>query len=186
MDLRTFFRFLKSRQQASVPFDQISIKEIDLPYIRSIKTVDVFEFMNFVADERNNMSSTRQRKSTSLKSFFSVPYSSRKAFGGESNGKPDSPQKGKDSPPIFVTRTKYRTFECSRWARRRAGPLHSYPFPKLRHAPFRTGFHQPSRCDSKQFHPAHLGKAIRKDRLSEPGVLGRDRPVFGSASQRWR
>lgn len=70
MDLRTFFRFLKSRQQAGVPFDQISIKEIDLPYIRSIKTVDVFEFMNFVADERNNMSSTRQRKSTSLKSFF--------------------------------------------------------------------------------------------------------------------
>ena len=61
MDLRTFFRFLKSRQQAGVPFDQIPIKEIDLPYIRSIKTVDVFEFMNFVADERNNMSSTRQR-----------------------------------------------------------------------------------------------------------------------------
>ena len=147
----------KSPAKPAFRFDQISIKEIDLPYIRSIKTVDVLEFMNFVADERNNMSSTRQRKSTSLKSFFST-LQFTKSFRGESNGKPNSSQKGKDSPPFFVARTKYRTFECSRWARRRAGPLHSYPFPKLRHAPFRTGFHQLSRCDSQQFHPAHLGQ----------------------------
>ena len=72
MDLRTFFRFLKSRQQAGVPFDQIPIKRSTFLISVLIKTVDVFEFMNFVADERNNMSSTRQRKSTSLKSFFST------------------------------------------------------------------------------------------------------------------
>lgn len=73
MDLRTFFRFMKlSRGQApaQTTFEEISVREIDLAFIRGISTQDIFEFMNYVADERNNMSSTRQRKSSALKSFF--------------------------------------------------------------------------------------------------------------------
>ncbi len=73
MDLRTFFRFMK-RFRGLVPKDtsleEIPVRDIDLDFIRSISTLDIFEFMNFVADERSNMSSTRQRKSSSLKSFF--------------------------------------------------------------------------------------------------------------------
>lgn len=73
MDLRTFFRFMK-RFRGLVPkdisLDEIWVDDIDLTFIRSITTMDIFEFMNFVADERSNMSSTRQRKSSSLKSFF--------------------------------------------------------------------------------------------------------------------
>ncbi len=73
MDLRTFFRFLKRNRglvSAGFPLEEIPVKDIDLEFLRSIKTYDIFEYMNFVADERNNMSSTRQRKSSSLKSFF--------------------------------------------------------------------------------------------------------------------
>lgn len=70
MDLRTFFRFLRSRDLKDTPLDEILVKDVTLDEIRQIKTYDIFEFMNFVADERNNMSSTRQRKSSSLKSFF--------------------------------------------------------------------------------------------------------------------
>lgn len=73
LDLRTFFRFIKLDRGLVSPdteFEDIPVKDVDLEFIRSIKTFDVFQFMNFVADERNNISSTRQRKSTSLKSFF--------------------------------------------------------------------------------------------------------------------
>ena len=73
MDLRTFFRFMK-RFRGLVPYDtpleEIPVQDIDLDFIRAITTLDIFEFMNFVADERSNMSSTRQRKTSSLKSFF--------------------------------------------------------------------------------------------------------------------
>lgn len=55
---------------ADTPLDEIPVNDFTLDDIRKIKTYDIFEFMNFVADERNNMSSTRQRKSSSLKSFF--------------------------------------------------------------------------------------------------------------------
>lgn len=73
MDLRTLFRFLKKNwglEQPGVPLEEISVKDVGLDFVRQVKTYDLFEFMNFVADERNNMSSTRQRKSSSLKSFF--------------------------------------------------------------------------------------------------------------------
>ncbi len=73
MDLRTFFRFMKRFRHLvpeDMPFEEIPVQDIDLDFIRSITTMDIFEFMNFVADERSNMSSTRQRKSSSLKSFF--------------------------------------------------------------------------------------------------------------------
>ena len=73
MDLRTFFRFLKHYQSIvpkSTPLNEITVQDIDLEFIKSVTTNDIFEFMNYVADERSNMSSTRQRKSSSLKSFF--------------------------------------------------------------------------------------------------------------------
>lgn len=73
LDLRTFFRFMKRLKglvSKDSPLEDILIQDVDLEFIQSIGTYDIFEFMNFVADSRNNMSSTRQRKSSSLKSFF--------------------------------------------------------------------------------------------------------------------
>ncbi len=73
MDLRTFFRFMKRFHgivPKDTPLEEIAVSDIDLEFIKTITTIDIFEFMNFVADERSNMSSTRQRKSSSLKSFF--------------------------------------------------------------------------------------------------------------------
>lgn len=71
LDLRTFFRFLKkNREQLNTELSEIIISEIDLTFIKSISSYDIFEFMNYVSDERNNISSTRQRKSSSIKSFF--------------------------------------------------------------------------------------------------------------------
>lgn len=73
LDLRTFFRFMKRFKglaDNNTPLEEILVKDIDEDFIKGITTYDIFEFMNFVADDRNNMSSTRQRKSSSLKSFF--------------------------------------------------------------------------------------------------------------------
>ena len=68
-DLRTFFRFMKHFRgyvSQDTPMEEIPIDDIDLEFIRSITTMDIFEFMNYAADGRSNMSSTRQRKSSSL------------------------------------------------------------------------------------------------------------------------
>lgn len=102
MDLRTFFRFLKSRQMPDTPLDEIPVKDFTLESIREIKTYDIFEFMNFVADERNNMSSTRQRKSSSLKSFFKYLTVHEKLLD-ENPTENLTPPKSKKALPHFLS-----------------------------------------------------------------------------------
>lgn len=74
LDLRTFLRFLKRYKKlvpANTELTDIDVTDIDIEFIKNITTYDIFEFMNFVADEKNNIASTRQRKSSSLRGFFS-------------------------------------------------------------------------------------------------------------------
>lgn len=73
LDLRTFFRFLRQHKDASYAstvIEEIPVNDIDLAFVQSITTLDIFEFMNFIADTKNNISSTRMRKTTTIKSFF--------------------------------------------------------------------------------------------------------------------
>ena len=104
MDLRTFFRFLKAKDLGMTEYSrlaEISVRDIDLDYIRRIKALDIFEFMNFVADERNNMSSTRQRKSSSLKSFFQYLTVHEKLLS-EDPTEQLTPPKAKKALPHFL------------------------------------------------------------------------------------
>lgn len=84
LDLRTFFRFIKQYKgivQDDVKFSNISINDIDIDFIRSITLSDMYEFMIFVKNERptyhksnnttyGNNSSTRSRKTASIRSFY--------------------------------------------------------------------------------------------------------------------
>lgn len=104
MDLRTFFRFIKLDRGLSseTAMSEISVRDIDMDFIRSIRTYDIFAFMNFVADERNNMASTRQRKSTSLKSFFNYLTVHEKLLD-ENPTENLTPPKKKKSLPHFLS-----------------------------------------------------------------------------------
>ena len=105
MDLRTFFRFLKHSQgfvPQDTPLAEIDIRDIDLEFIRGISTYNIFEFMNYVADERNNISSTRQRKSSSLKSFFNYLTVHEKLLA-ENPTENLTPPKAKKALPHFLS-----------------------------------------------------------------------------------
>lgn len=72
-DLRTFFRYIKLQRglaDETMEFDAISINDIDIKLIKSITISDVYEFMNFCIDARENHAATRARKSSSLRVFF--------------------------------------------------------------------------------------------------------------------
>lgn len=45
-----------------MPFDEISIDDIDLEFIKTITLTDVYEYMNFVSTQRKNNATTRSRK----------------------------------------------------------------------------------------------------------------------------
>ena len=72
-DLRTFFRYIKLKRNlvdTNTEFEDIKINDVDIALIKTITLMDIFEYMNYLVDERQNSASTRARKSSSLRSFF--------------------------------------------------------------------------------------------------------------------
>ena len=84
LDLRMFFRFMKL-MRGDMPIhtrlDEISIKDVDLDFIREITTSDIFDFLSYLAYERVSepdspapeagiSASSRSRKLSAIKSFF--------------------------------------------------------------------------------------------------------------------
>lgn len=101
LDLRTFFRFMKrfkGKVPSSTPLDEIKVDDINIDFIKSIKTYDIFEFMNYVADDRNNLSAARQRKSTTLRSFFKYLHTHEKLLDENPAEDLISPKKKKSLP----------------------------------------------------------------------------------------
>lgn len=73
IDLRTFFRYMKELRGLVSPTtqpDEISISDIDMAFIRTITTTDVYEYMNYLRNERENSNKTRARKTSSVRMFF--------------------------------------------------------------------------------------------------------------------
>lgn len=105
VDLRTFFRYMKIKWglvDKNTKMEEISIGDIDISQVRTIKLLDVFEYMNYLISERKNTASTRSRKVSSLRSFFK--YLTNKT--GELDTNPieelETPKK-KRSLPKFLT-----------------------------------------------------------------------------------
>lgn len=84
LDLRMFFRFMKLMRNG-MPIhsrlDEISIRDIDLDFIRTISTSDIFEFLSYLANDRTADPDTtvptygispaaRARKLSAIKSFY--------------------------------------------------------------------------------------------------------------------
>ena len=74
LDLRTFFRYIvAARDNISLfgeEFSKINISDIDINYIRSITTEEIYEFLLYVSKMRENQWSARSRKLSALKSYF--------------------------------------------------------------------------------------------------------------------
>ena len=108
LDLKLFFRFLKIfyNLEKSENFDNIKIIDINLDFIKKIKTNDVYEFLFFLANSRKNDSKTRARKVSCLKSFFKYLYNNEKILD-------ENPVDGLDSPKIKKSLPKYLDLDQS-------------------------------------------------------------------------
>ena len=82
LDLRMFLRFMKlmrGEMPMSTPLEDIPIRDVDLNFIRDITTSDIFDFLSYLASERDSGqesaatgigASSRARKLSAIKSFF--------------------------------------------------------------------------------------------------------------------
>lgn len=111
LDLRTFFRYLiASREGLPVDgeeFENISIACVDEEFIKSIKTVDILEFMAFAASTRGNSAASRSRKLSAIRMFFKYETVGEKIISQNPAADIESPKKKKSLP-------KYLSVEESR------------------------------------------------------------------------
>ncbi len=73
IDLRTFLRYLKQLRglvPSTLPEDDIDIADVDITLLASVTLTDVYEYMNYLRNERSNSNKTRARKTSSLRMFF--------------------------------------------------------------------------------------------------------------------
>lgn len=109
-DMRVFFRFLKIHRNIvdkKIEFDEIDITDIDIELLKSINLSDLYSYMSFVSNNRDNTSHARARKVASLKTFFN--YLTTKAKLLDAN-----PASELESPKILKRLPRYLNVEESK------------------------------------------------------------------------
>ena len=130
LDLRMFLRFMvlmKQEMPYDTPLDSIVIKQIDLSFLESITTSDVFDFLSYLANDRVKFedsqseetgigAAARARKLSAIKSFFKYLTVRTKQLK-------ENPVQDLEFPKIRKSLPKYLTMEeCTRLLQTVQGP----------------------------------------------------------------
>jgi len=120
LDLRTFFRFLKIHKKLlprDTPFEEITISDVDLDFVKSVTISDVYEYLAFLSRDRPKQrnsrcteygltASSRARKIAVIRSYYK--YLTLKAHKLSEN-----PVADLDSPKQRKTLPRYLSLEES-------------------------------------------------------------------------
>ena len=120
LDLRLFLRFMwmvKHEMPYNTDLNEISIKSVDLDFIRSITTTDIYDYLSFLANDRIKDpdshapefgigASARARKLSSIKSFYKYLTVRTKML-------PDNPVADFEYPKLRKSLPKYLSLEQS-------------------------------------------------------------------------
>lgn len=120
LDLRLFLRFIKlmrSEMPINTDLETISIKDVDLNFIRNIDTSDIFDFLSYLANDRplnpetpmtdHGISATsRARKLSAIKSFYKYLTVRTKQLS-------ENPVADMEYPKLRKSLPKYLTMEQS-------------------------------------------------------------------------
>jgi len=106
-DLRVFFRFIKARKlKLNQEFDEIDVTDISIGFITTITKEDIFEFLFFISEQRDNINNSRARKLSAVKGFF-------KYLTKQVNKLDVNPAENIESPTIKQSLPKYLSLDES-------------------------------------------------------------------------
>ncbi len=108
-DLITFFRYIKC-VKGNLPldeeFEKIDISNVDLDLVRSISTYDLHSFLVYCKNVRDNNSTTRARKVSTLRQYF-------KYLTNHTHQLDTNPAEMLDAPKLKKTLPKHLSLEDS-------------------------------------------------------------------------
>ncbi len=105
LDLRTFFRFLISRNldisPESAEFYQVDVSTVGLDRLREITQDDIYQFLFYTGTVRNNHWSARARKLASIRSLYKYLVSKRHYLTENPTVDIDTPKAQKTLPKVL-------------------------------------------------------------------------------------
>ena len=109
-DLLMFFRYMKIKNAAvprSTEFGGISVADFSVEDLKKIRLSDLFSFLNYMNNERNDQPATRARKVACLRSFFKYAFNKAHIL-------PENPAAELESPKLTKKLPKYLELEESK------------------------------------------------------------------------
>lgn len=100
-DLELFFRFLKQHRNlvaSDEDFEMIDISDIDKEFLRSIKLSEMYRFVSWLANERDNGPAARSRRISSIRTFFNYLFTKAKILDFNPAAELESPKLQKNLP----------------------------------------------------------------------------------------
>ncbi|MCQ1529891.1 tyrosine recombinase XerC [Lutispora saccharofermentans] len=109
-DLTLFFKYMKIKRNIvpeDMDFEEIVISDIDGYFMRTIGLSDLYSFISYAANERNNLNYARARKVACLRSFFKFLHTKAKIID-------DNPALELEPPKINSRQPVYLSLEESK------------------------------------------------------------------------
>ena len=104
-DLYAFFKFLKvhwNLVSENTPFNEITLDDLDIMLVRRVALSDVYSYLIYCNNERQNNARTRARKISAIRSFFNYLYNKVNLISLNPVSELDTP-KAKKSLPKYLT-----------------------------------------------------------------------------------
>ena len=118
LDLRTFLRFKEMKKKdedlSREDFEKIDVSNITIDDINEIDTQMIIDFLAYTKFERNNNSTTRNRKLSSLKSFYHYAYDTKHLTDKNPTHEIDGIRKAKTLPKDLSVEESVRLLEAVR------------------------------------------------------------------------
>ncbi|NLJ70111.1 MAG: tyrosine recombinase XerC [Clostridiaceae bacterium] len=100
-DLEMFFRFLKKHRDLvdqDQAFEEISITDIDEEFLRSVKLSEMYRFIAWLGNERENGPASRSRRISAIRSFYNFLSTKAKIIEYNPAAELESPKQTKKLP----------------------------------------------------------------------------------------
>ena len=109
LDLQTFFRYIllvRGLVPKSAEFEKITIEKVDIELIKTITVSDLYAFLVFCKEERQNGAASRARKTSTLRIFF-------KYLSVQTHQLDNNPAEMLETPKVKQSLPKHLTLEDS-------------------------------------------------------------------------
>ena len=116
LDLRTFFRYLVARQKGipfqSEEFFQLDISGVGLRDLENIHAEDLYDYLSFITDDRENKWCARARKLSAIRALYKYLVNKRHYLEHNPTVDIDSPKAQKTLPKVLSLHEAQRLLEA--------------------------------------------------------------------------